>query len=398
MTHYPHLLESIDLGFTALPNRVVMGSMHTGPRGGAGRVRRMAAFYAERARGGVGLIVTGGIAPNAAGRHKPGGAVMLSAADVADHRSDRRRARRGRPDRDADPALRSLRRPPGPGRSERGAGADQPVHAPGPGVAEVEQTIEDFVTAAELARTAGYDGVEIMGSEGYLINKFLAARTNQRDDEWGGDVARRQRFAIEIMGGRASGSATTSSCLPVLAARPGRGRPDVGGDRAAGQGSSRPPAPPSSTPASAGTRPGSRRSRPGAARGLRRVTRQLKGEVSIPLVATNRINTPEVAEAMLAAATPTWSRWRGRSSPTPPSSQGGGRAAPTRSTPASPATRPASTTSSRADRLLPGQPARLPRDRARPRCRPAQADASPSSAPGPPGWRCASSAAERGHR
>jgi 2,4-dienoyl-CoA reductase (NADPH2) len=302
MTPYPRLLESIDLGFTTLPNRVVMGSMHLGLEEVPDGFGRMAAFYAERARGGVGLIVTGGIAPNAAGRHKSGGAVMLTAADVADHRLVTSAVH----DEGGRIVMQIL---------HFGRYADHPdlvapsaVQAPinrftprALESAEVEQTIEDFVTAAELARTAGYDGVEIMGSEGYLINTFLAPCTNQRDDDWGGDVARRQRFAIEIMRRTrerlgddfivsfrlslldlVEGGSTVEDNLRLAKELEAAGVTII--NTGIGWHESRVPTIATSVPRAAFTG----------------VTAQLRQSVGVPVVASNRINTPDVAEGLLA--------------------------------------------------------------------------------------------------
>ena len=200
MTHYPRLFEPLDLGFITLPNRVIMGSMHLGLEEAANGFDRMAEFYAERVRGGVGLVVTGGIAPNDEGRPWDDGAAMTGADDVADNRVITKavHAAGGRI------AMQILHY----GRYAKHAQlvAPSPLRAPINSFipkeldsAGVDATIEDFVNAAELARQAGYDGVEIMGSEGYLINTFLASCTNTREDEWGGDTHGRARFALEIV-------------------------------------------------------------------------------------------------------------------------------------------------------------------------------------------------------
>ena len=197
---YPHLFEPLDLGFTTLKNRVIMGSMHTGLEEVEHGFDRLAAFYAERARGGAGLIVTGGIAPNDAGRTVHHGARMATEEEAQQHRriTDAVHAEGGRI------AMQILH----VGRyayHDKMVGPS-PIQAPiAPFVphelsdAEVEQTIEDFVRAATLARSAGYDGVEIMGSEGYLINQFIARHTNKRTDRWGGSYENRVRFAREIV-------------------------------------------------------------------------------------------------------------------------------------------------------------------------------------------------------
>ncbi|EEI17207.1 NADPH-dependent 2,4-dienoyl-CoA reductase [Corynebacterium lipophiloflavum] len=197
---YPHLFEPLDLGFTTLKNRVIMGSMHTGLEEVEQGFERLAVFYAERARGGAGLIVTGGIAPNDAGRTVHHGARMATEQEAQQHRriTQAVHAEGGRI------AMQILH----VGRyayHDKMVGPS-PIQAPiAPFVphelsdAEVEQTIEDFVRAATLARSAGYDGVEIMGSEGYLINQFIARHTNQRTDRWGGSYENRARFAREIV-------------------------------------------------------------------------------------------------------------------------------------------------------------------------------------------------------
>ena len=199
MTAFPRLFEPLTVGSLTLPNRVLMGSMHLGLEEVDGGFEKMAAFYAERARGGVGLIVTGGISPNQAGRPFDVGATMDSAEDVEQHRVVTRAVH----DEGGRIAMQILHF----GRYAKHVNLVAPsaVRAPINGFvpremsgAEIENTIDDFVRAAVLARYAGYDGVEIMGSEGYLINEFLAPRTNHRTDEWGGDPEARARFAIEI--------------------------------------------------------------------------------------------------------------------------------------------------------------------------------------------------------
>jgi len=197
---YPHLLSLLQVGAVTLPNRVIMGSMHLGLEEESDGFERIAAFYAERARGEVGLIVTGGISPNHAGRPVDQGAVLATDDDVARHRliTDAVHAEGGlivvqllhfgRYAKHADLVAPSAIMAPINPLLPRALTGD-----------EVEQTVEDFAHAAELAMDAGYDGVEIMGSEGYLINEFTAAHTNQRDDDWGGDAERRMRFPIEVV-------------------------------------------------------------------------------------------------------------------------------------------------------------------------------------------------------
>lgn len=202
MTHstYPHLFAPLDLGFTVLKNRVLMGSMHLGleeaPRG----FERMAAFYAERAKGGVGLIVTGGIGPNAEGAVHAHAALMASEEDVEKHRVVTA-AVHDAGGKICMQILHTGRYAYNP-KAIAPSALQAPIN-PFPPKAlsddEIEQQIDDFVRCASLAQQAGYDGVEIMGSEGYLINQFIAAQTNQRDDEWGGEYEKRMRFPVEIV-------------------------------------------------------------------------------------------------------------------------------------------------------------------------------------------------------
>ena len=302
MTPYPHLLSPLDLGFTTLRNRVLMGSMHVGLEEAENGFERMAAFYAERARGEVGLIVTGGIAPNPRGRPAPGGAMLTTEAEAAPHRivTEAVHAEGGKiamqilhfgryayhPDLVAPSALKSPITPFTP-------------HALS--TDEVEQTIADFVNCAALAQHAGYDGVEIMGSEGYLINEFIAARTNQRTDEWGGEYARRMRFPVEIVrrvrervGANfiiiyrlsaldlVEGGSTLDEVIQLAQAIEAAGASII--NTGIGWHEARIPTIATSVPRGAYTW----------------VTQRLMGHVSVPLVATNRINTPELAEQLLA--------------------------------------------------------------------------------------------------
>ena len=200
MTTYPHLLSPLNLGFTTLPNRVIMGSMHVGLEEVKDGFARMAAFYAERARGGVGLIVTGGIAPNDRGRPMPGGARLTTEAEAEKHKPVTDAVHQaggkiamqilhfGRYAYHEDLVAPSALQAP-----------INPMKPKALSTEEVYQTMDDFVRCAALAQSAGYDGVEIMGSEGYLLNEFIAARTNQRDDEWGGSYQNRIRFPVEIV-------------------------------------------------------------------------------------------------------------------------------------------------------------------------------------------------------
>jgi 2,4-dienoyl-CoA reductase (NADPH2) len=197
---YPNLLSPLDLGFTTLRNRVIMGSMHTGLEDRVRDIDRLAEYFAERARGGVGLIITGGYSPNRAGWLLPVAAQMISSSQGRRHR----RITDAVHDADGKILLQvlhagryayhpfsasasSIKAPINPFRPRKLSGRG------------VETTIDDFARCARLARDAGYDGVEIMGSEGYLLNQFLAPCTNKRTDEWGGTPEKRRRFPVEIV-------------------------------------------------------------------------------------------------------------------------------------------------------------------------------------------------------
>jgi 2,4-dienoyl-CoA reductase (NADPH2) len=195
---YPKLLSPLDLGFTTLRNRVVMGSMHTGLEDRARDTDRLAEYFAERARGGVGLIITGGYAPNRTGWLLPFAAQMTSTSDARRHR------RITGPVHDAGGKI--LLQVLHAGRyayhpfSVSASSIKAPINPFRPrALRDVDGTIDDFVRCALLAREAGYDGVEIMGSEGYLLNQFLAPRTNKRTDAWGGTPEKRRRFPVEIV-------------------------------------------------------------------------------------------------------------------------------------------------------------------------------------------------------
>lgn len=199
-SRYPSLLSPISAGSLTLPNRIIMGSMHTGLEGDADGLERLADFYRARAEGGVGLIVTGGHSPNRDGNLGVPREEMSTPEDAARHRSLTKAVH----DAGGRIALQIL-------HAGRYSYHDHPVsasplrspinkHAPRElTAAEVERTIDDFATATALARDAGYDGVELMGSEGYLITQFLASRTNHREDEWGGPLENRKRFATEVV-------------------------------------------------------------------------------------------------------------------------------------------------------------------------------------------------------
>ncbi|MEU8700002.1 NADPH-dependent 2,4-dienoyl-CoA reductase [Streptomyces sp. NPDC048680] len=303
MSPYPHLLSPLDLGFTTLPNRVLMGSMHIGLEEVENGFERMAAFYAARARGGVGLMVTGGIAPNELGCTFPGGAKMTTEAEAAQHArvTSAVHAAGGRI------AMQILHF--GRYAHHPGLVAPSPLKAPISAFTphaltddEVESTIEDFVTAAALAQRAGYDGVEIMGSEGYLINEFIASATNHRDDRWGGSYENRIRFPVEIVRRvreRVGSDFILIYRLSMLDLVPGgsslaevvRLAQEIEAAGATiintgiGWHEARIPTIATSVPRGAFTW----------------VTEKVRGAVSVPLVTSNRINTPEVAEEILAA-------------------------------------------------------------------------------------------------
>ena len=197
---YPHLLAPLDLGFTTLKNRVLMGSMHTGLEDGRKHFPAMAAYFAERARGGVGLIVTGGFAPNIAGWTKPFAGMLASSSAAKRHKliTDAVHAEGGKIALQILHSGRYGYHPlcVAPSRIQSPISPFTPFELSAAGI---ERQIRAFVRCASLAREAGYDGVEIMGSEGYLINQFLVSHTNHRTDAWGGSYANRMRLAIEIV-------------------------------------------------------------------------------------------------------------------------------------------------------------------------------------------------------
>lgn len=197
---YPILLSPLDLGFTTLANRVVMGSMHTGLEDRASDIGKLAEYFAERAHGGVGLIITGGYAPNRTGWLLPFASAMISSADARRHRrvTDAVHEAGGKILLQVLHAGRYAYHP----FSVSASAIKAPINPFRPRALSsrgVESTIADFARAAELAREAGYDGVEIMGSEGYLLNQFLAPRTNKRTDRYGGTAANRRRFPVQIV-------------------------------------------------------------------------------------------------------------------------------------------------------------------------------------------------------
>ncbi|NEW51030.1 NADPH-dependent 2,4-dienoyl-CoA reductase [Nocardia cyriacigeorgica] len=199
-TSYPHLFEPLDLGHTTLRNRVIMGSMHTGLEDRAWDTNRLAAYFAERARGGVGLIITGGYAPNRTGWLLPFGAKLTNKTEAYRHRAITR-AVHAEGGKIALQILHAGRYSYMPG-SVSASSIKAPINPFRPrklSAKGVEQTIDDYARCARLAKFAGYDGVEIMGGEGYFINQFLAPRTNKRTDKWGGSAQNRRRLAVEIV-------------------------------------------------------------------------------------------------------------------------------------------------------------------------------------------------------
>jgi len=299
---YPHLLAPLDLGFTTLPNRVLMGSMHTGLEDKAADYDKLAAFFAERARGGVGLMVTGGIAPNIQGWLKPMSGTLSMPWHVGRHRKVTRavHAEGGRICMQILHAGRYGYHPLSVAPSK----IKSPITPFTPralGARGVEHTIDAFVRSAKLARDAGYDGVEVMGSEGYLINQFVTARTNKRTDAWGGSAANRMRFPVEIV--RRMREAVGKDFIIIYRLSMldlvddaqawtdivtlGKAIEAAGAtiiNTGIGWHEARVPTIVTSVPRGA----------------FSWVTRRMKGEVGIPLVTTNRINMPDVAERILA--------------------------------------------------------------------------------------------------
>ena len=300
---YPHLFRPLELGFTTLRNRVLMGSMHTGLEDRASDFPKLAAYFGERAAGGAGLIVTGGFAPNIVGWLKP----FASRISMPWHPRRHRQVTSAVHAHDGKICLQLLHA----GRyayhplSVSASKLKAPINPFTPRALSargVERQIRDFANAAKLAREAGYDGVEIMGSEGYLLNQFTVARTNKRDDAWGGDAAKRMRFAVEIV------RRVREACGPdfIIIYRlsmldlveGGNGWDDIVAQAQAveaagatiintgiGWHEARVPTIATSVPRAAFTG----------------VTAKLKPHVALPLVTTNRINMPDVAEAVLAA-------------------------------------------------------------------------------------------------
>ncbi|ELW9440948.1 NADPH-dependent 2,4-dienoyl-CoA reductase [Pluralibacter gergoviae] len=298
---YPSLFAPLDLGFTTLKNRVLMGSMHTGLEERPDGTERLAAFYAERARHGVALIVTGGVAPALSGVTMAGGAVLNDASQLAHHRPVTEAVHRaggkialqilhtGRYSYQPNPVAPSAIQAP-INRFAPQALSDE----------EIVTLIDDFARCARLAQEAGYDGVEVMGSEGYLINEFLAARTNRREDRWGGSWANRMRFAVEVVRAVRSrvgeefiiiyrlsmldlveGGGDFDQVVELAQAIEAAGATLI--NTGIGWHEARVPTIATAVPRGA----------------FSWVTRKLKGHVSIPLITTNRINDPQVADDIL---------------------------------------------------------------------------------------------------
>jgi 2,4-dienoyl-CoA reductase (NADPH2) len=303
MSHstYPNLLAPLDLGFTQLKNRVLMGSMHTGLEEASDGYERMAAYFGERAQGGVGLIVTGGIGPNSEGGTHPNTKKLVSDEDIAGHRqiTDAVHAHDGKicmqilhtgryaysPDQVAPSAIKSPINPFTPRALDE---------------AGIHKQIDDFVFTSVQAQKAGYDGVEIMGSEGYFLNQFIAARTNQRDDDWGGSYEKRIRLPIEVvrrvreavgekfiiifrlsMLDLVEGGSTAEEVIQLGKAIEKAGATII--NTGIGWHEAQIPTIATKVPRAAFTW----------------VTARFKKELSVPVITSNRINTPEVAEEVL---------------------------------------------------------------------------------------------------
>ncbi|MBF7071799.1 NADPH-dependent 2,4-dienoyl-CoA reductase [Glaciecola sp. MH2013] len=299
---FPHLLEPLDLGFTTLRNRTLMGSMHLGLEEEKGGFEKLAAFYAARAKGGVGLIVTGGIAPNRAGWVAPFAGRMSSNKHAKKHQviTDAVHAEGGKI---CMQILHSGRY----GYHPLAVSAS-PVKAPispfkprALSARGIRSTIKDYAECANYAKSAGYDGVEIMGSEGYLINQFFCERTNFRTDEWGGSLENRARLAVEVvkqtrlrvgpnfiiiyrlsMLDLVEGGAPWEEVVYLAKEIEKAGATLI--NTGIGWHEARVPTIATSVPRAAFTW----------------ITKRMKAEVSLPLITTNRINTPEVAESVLA--------------------------------------------------------------------------------------------------
>jgi 2,4-dienoyl-CoA reductase (NADPH2) len=300
--HYPHLLAPLDLGFTTLKNRTLMGSMHTGLEETPNGFERMAVYFAERARGGVGLMVTGGIGPNDEGGVYSGAAKLTTPEEAEKHKVVTRAVH------EADgkicmQILHAGRYAYSP-KSVAPSAIQAPINPFKPKELDeegIEKQIQDFINCSLLAQQAEYDGVEIMGSEGYFINQFLAAHTNHRTDRWGGSYENRMRLPVEIvrrvreavganfiiiyrlsMLDLVEGGSSWDEIVLLAKAIEKAGATLI--NTGIGWHEARIPTIATKVPRAAFTK----------------VTAKLRGEVSIPLITTNRINTPEIAEQVLA--------------------------------------------------------------------------------------------------
>lgn len=302
MSKYKHIFEPLDLGFTTLKNRILMGSMHTGLEEEKNGYDKIAAFYAERAKGGVGLIVTGGISPNVQGWTGPFSARMSTKKHAKNHKviTEAVHKEGGKICMQILHAGRYGYHPlnvaPSPIKSPITPFKPFKLRESG-----IKRTIKDFVNSAKLAQEAGYDGVEIMGSEGYLINQFIVTRTNKRKDGWGGDYENRMRLPIALV--KKTREAVGKNFIIIYRlsmldlVEKGSSWEEVvqlakeiekaGAtiiNTGIGWHEARIPTIATSVPRAAFTW----------------VTQKMKDEVSIPLVTSNRINMPETAEKVLA--------------------------------------------------------------------------------------------------
>ncbi len=300
---YPHLLEPLDLGFTKLKNRVLMGSMHTGLEEDKSGLQKLAEFYGARAKGGVGLIVTGGFSPNFRGRLHPFSAQFSKEKHVNAHKvvTETVHKHGGKIALQLLHAGRYAMHP----LALSASGIKAPIAKFAPfemSRRQINNTIKDFANSAKLAQQAGYDGVEIMGSEGYLINQFICSRTNARYDEWGGSYENRIRFALEIVRAtrRQVGSdfiiifrlsmldlveqgSTFEEVVELAQALESAGVTLI--NTGIGWHEAKVPTIATQVPRAA----------------FSWVTEKVKPHVSIPVITCNRINTPEDAERILAS-------------------------------------------------------------------------------------------------
>ncbi|MDY7026549.1 MAG: NADPH-dependent 2,4-dienoyl-CoA reductase, partial [Pseudomonadota bacterium] len=303
MSQYPHLLEPLDLGFTTLKNRVLMGSMHTGLEDRFWNYGKLAEYFAERARGGVGLMVTGGICPNWRGWLGPFSGSMTNCIDTLNHRKVTKAVHK-EGGKICMQILHSGRYGYHPFTVSASA-IQAPINPFKPkelSEAGIERQIKAYVRAAKLAKTAGYDGVEVMGSEGYFINQFLCTRTNKRTDRWGGSFDNRMRLPIEIVRrirekvGEDFIVIYRLSMLDLVenghqwqeVVQLGKAIEQAGAsiiNTGIGWHEARVPTIVTSVPRAA----------------FAKVTEKFRSEVKIPVITTNRINTPEVAEEVLAS-------------------------------------------------------------------------------------------------